>query len=80
MTATRTCGRLLLAFTALSAGALSHQAAAQDTQAAPDSLEKRFRDPPAEARPRVWWHWLNGNVTEDGIRELRKALPQAQIR
>ena len=69
MTATRTCGRLLLAFTALSAGALSHQAAAQDTQAAPDSLEKRFRDPPAEARPRVWWHWLNGNVTEDGIRK-----------
>lgn len=20
-----------------------------------------------EARPRVWWHWMNGNVTEDGI-------------
>lgn len=29
--------------------------------------EADFRDPPADARPRVWWHWLNGNVTRDGI-------------
>lgn len=33
----------------------------------PPSLEESFRDPPSEARPRVWWHWLNGNVTRDGI-------------
>ena len=25
-------------------------------------------EPPPEARPRVWWHWMNGNVDEDGIR------------
>jgi hypothetical protein len=31
------------------------------------SLEAQFEDPPASARPRVWWHWMNGNVTEDGI-------------
>ncbi|WP_414714325.1 glycosyl hydrolase [Sphingobium sp.] len=30
------------------------------------SLEA-FRDPPSAARPRVWWHWLNGNITKDGI-------------
>ena len=30
-------------------------------------LEDQFRDPPASARPRVWWHWMNGNVTRDGI-------------
>lgn len=35
-------------------------------QAAP-SLEDQFRDPPQSARPRVWWHWMNGNVTKDGI-------------
>lgn len=28
-----------------------------------------FRNPPNTARPRVWWHWLNGNVTQDGIRQ-----------
>lgn len=27
-----------------------------------------FQNPPNSARPRVWWHWLNGNVTKDGIR------------
>lgn len=26
-----------------------------------------FVNPPQEARPRVWWHWMNGNVTKDGI-------------
>jgi hypothetical protein len=29
-------------------------------------LDLQFRDPPS-ARPRVWWHWMNGNVTKDGI-------------
>lgn len=32
-----------------------------------DVLAGQFRDPPAQARPRVWWHWMNGNVTKDGI-------------
>ena len=31
------------------------------------TLEAQFRDPPQSARPRVWWHWMNGNVTRDGI-------------
>lgn len=31
------------------------------------SLEDQFRDPPNAARPRVWWHWMNGNITKDGI-------------
>lgn len=33
-----------------------------------DPIATGFRDPPAAARPRVWWHWMNGNVTRDGIR------------
>jgi alpha-L-rhamnosidase len=33
-----------------------------------DALEDGFKDPPASARPRVWWHWMNGNVTEEGIK------------
>ncbi|WP_343610791.1 glycosyl hydrolase [Novosphingobium sp.] len=43
---------------------------ATDTSAAPaspSSLEQQFRDPPQSARPRVWWHWMNGNITKDGI-------------
>lgn len=34
---------------------------------AQDALSEGFRDPPVEARPRVWWHWMNGNITQDGI-------------
>jgi hypothetical protein len=32
-----------------------------------DSLMGGFLDPPNGARPRVWWHWMNGNISEDGI-------------
>jgi hypothetical protein len=27
-----------------------------------------FADPPDEARPRAWWHWMDGNIDTDGIR------------
>src|SRR5271170_5731065 len=33
-----------------------------------DPLWKRFEDPPEAARPRVWWHWMNGNITKEGIK------------
>lgn len=28
-----------------------------------------FNDPPREYRPRVWWHWMNGNISEEGVRK-----------
>jgi len=33
-----------------------------------DSLARGFQQPPASAKPRVWWHWMNGNVTKEGIK------------
>lgn len=33
-----------------------------------ESLEKGFLNPPESAKPRVWWHWMNGNITKEGIR------------
>ena len=33
-----------------------------------DALKSGFENPPASARPRVWWHWMNGNITKDGIK------------
>lgn len=30
-------------------------------------LYENFQNPPQEAKPRVWWHWMNGNITKDGI-------------
>ncbi len=31
-------------------------------------IETGFVNPPQSARPRVWWHWMNGNITKEGIR------------
>ncbi len=31
------------------------------------SLQDAFKTPPNAARPRVWWHWINGNVSKAGI-------------
>src|SRR5437763_6047110 len=32
------------------------------------SLDDGFRQPPDSAKPRVWWHWMNGNITKEGIK------------
>ncbi len=40
---------------------------AAPAQNSPDSLKSGFEHPPASARPRVWWHWMNGNITKEGI-------------
>ncbi|HXJ87535.1 MAG TPA: glycosyl hydrolase [Candidatus Binatia bacterium] len=37
-------------------------------QTGDDVLKKGFENPPSTARPRVWWHWMNGNITQDGIK------------
>lgn len=44
--------------------ALLPQAGAQGSS----PLEQGFEQPPASARPRVWWHWMNGNITKEGIK------------
>ena len=32
-----------------------------------DALKSGFENPPQSARPRVWWHWMGGNVSKEGI-------------
>jgi hypothetical protein len=34
---------------------------------ATDRLADGFASPPASAKPFVWWHWMNGNITQEGI-------------
>ena len=36
-------------------------------QGIPDKLENGFHHPPDQAKPQVWWHWMNGNITKAGI-------------
>jgi hypothetical protein len=48
---------LLLALTGLATGQTSN-----------DTLEQGFRRPPQSAKPLVWWHWMNGNISKEGIK------------
>jgi hypothetical protein len=32
-------------------------------------MSKEFKDPPKDARIRVWWHWMDGNISKEGIRK-----------
>ena len=34
---------------------------------APVVWEAEFERPPDSARPWTWWHWINGNLTKEGI-------------
>src|SRR4051794_25395300 len=32
-----------------------------------DELSDGFTSPPDSARPRTWWHWTGGNISQEGI-------------
>jgi hypothetical protein len=55
----------LLALFALSP--LPFSSADAQSQASAGPTEVDFQSPPDSAKPRAWWHWLSGNVTEPGI-------------
>ena len=44
------------------------QSSAAPKGARRNTLQSEFLNPPNRARPRVWWHWMNGNITPEGIR------------
>jgi len=62
---------LLLASFALASGGL---AADRFTQ-----LESGFASPPPAARPWVYWFWLNGNVTSNGITADLEAMKRVGV-
>ncbi|GAA4441434.1 glycosyl hydrolase [Pontibacter saemangeumensis] len=55
---------------AISAALFASTAAfSQTARAKEDKLYADFVTPANAAKPRVWWHWMNGNVTKEGIRK-----------
>jgi len=44
-----------------------------------DALAQGFLTPPDSAKPRAWWHWTNGNVTESGITKDLQWMQRAGI-
>jgi hypothetical protein len=43
---------------------------------AADPLESGFKNPPQSAHPQTWWHWMNGNITKEGIQADLTAMKQ----
>jgi len=44
-----------------------------------DELEQGFQSPPDSARPHTWWHWMNGNITKEGITADLEAMHRVDI-
>jgi hypothetical protein len=44
-----------------------------------DDLDSRFHSPPADTRPWVYWYWMNGNITPEGIRADLQAMQDVGI-
>ncbi|MBS1857434.1 MAG: discoidin domain-containing protein [Acidobacteria bacterium] len=57
------CRLALSALAVIAAGAFVGLA-----QRAADPMRSGFLNPPDSAKPRVWWHWMDGNVSKAGIK------------
>ena len=44
-----------------------------------EDLEEGFKNPPDEAKPRTWWHWISGNVSKSGITKDLEAMKAVGI-
>ncbi len=42
-------------------------------------LEVGFKNPPNDAKPRTWWHWISGNVSKSGITKDLEAMKAVGI-
>ncbi len=49
----------------------------QSCTATPErGLSEGFENPPGKAQPHTWWHWMNGNVTKEGITADLEAMKE----
>ena len=44
-----------------------------------DQLAEDFIHPPAEAKPRCYWYWMNGNITREGILSDLKEMARVGV-
>lgn len=63
------CYEIAAAAVALSSASVAHA----------DALEDGFYNPPASARPHVWYHMMNGNATKEGVTRDFEALAEVGI-
>lgn len=44
-----------------------------------ETIERSFRNPPDSVKPWVFWFWINGNISREGITKDLEAMKQAGI-
>lgn len=59
--------------------ALAGLLAASGVHGAPSRLEKSFVTPPPAAKPHVYWYWMNGNISREGLTADLEAMKRAGI-
>jgi (4-O-methyl)-D-glucuronate---lignin esterase len=59
--------RQMLFFSLCNFAVFAGLASADERSIPADTLAAEFSNPPNDARPRVWWHWISGNITKEGI-------------
>jgi hypothetical protein len=67
---------------ALTVGLTTSRSVAQpvpDNRTATEALAAEFAQPPDSARPWVYWFWLNGNITREGITADLEAMKRVGI-
>lgn len=43
------------------------------------TLKMEFQNPPNSAKPHTWWHWMDGNITKEGITADLEAMKEVGI-
>lgn len=51
----------------------------QNIARAQDALSSGFKNPPPSAKARTWWHWIDGNITQEGITADLEAMKRVGI-
>lgn len=51
----------------------------QNISKAQDALSSGFKNPPSSAKARTWWHWIDGNITKQGITADLEAMKRVGI-
>ena len=70
----------LFALCSVEAPNLSAQPLAPEKKAASsDALGAGFQSPPPSARPWVYWFWINGNISKEGITADLEALKRVGV-
>jgi len=54
-------------------------ASIKSVRSAEDELANGFVIPPDSAKPHIWWHWMNGNVTKEGITADLEAMKRVGV-